>query len=407
MIRKVIIPILFIIFTLLSCADPEAGSDVPEFFNAKEVSAGLFFTAAIKSDGTLWTWGSNEVGLLGIGSNRLSSIIPIKIGDEKWKAVSIKCFHIAAIKNDDTLWAWGYNPFGQLGVGDITNHTSPVKVDEPEGGIHGPWIVVSAGGFHTAAIKSDGTLWAWGDNSSGQLGDGSPTQRRTPVQVKQLVDSVLVIFDDVEAVSTGYEHTVAIKRDGSLYAWGYNVSGLLGVGDTTNHHTSPVKVDEPEGGIHGKWIAVSAGRNCTLAIKADGTLWAWGSNTYGQLGLGDKGQRISPEQVGADRDWEAVSAGLGESGGSKYYTLATKTDGTLWAWGDNTYGQLGLGDTVQRTRPVKVGDKWKAVSAGALHAAAIRKDGVLWAWGNNNFGQLGDATNIDKSIPARVILSDW
>ena len=413
MIKKIIIPILVLTFALASCADPSAGSGVPEFFSGvKEISAGDNHTVAIKTDGTLWAWGDNEYvrnggeyGKLGNGNKPRLTTSPKQVGgDNDWDAVSAGSYHTVAIKNDGTLWAWGNNGIGQLGDNSTTNRGYPTKVNEPSEG-HGIWIAVSAGGNHTLAIKKDGTLWAWGANYSGQLGINRMdiNNRTTPDQVK-IIGIAETADDDWIAVSAGSLHSMAIKSNGELWAWGHNTyGGELGIGNTTDK-ISPVKVNEPSGG-HGIWVAVSAAERHTVAIKEDGTLWAWGNNGYGKLGIGSTGgTHYVPEQVSEPGPWVAVSA-KGDS-----HTVAIKEDSTLWAWGDNSFGQLGngkSGGSEFSAVPVKVGDNWRKISAGYWHTAAIKEDGVLWSWGYNEYGQLGDATVKDKSTPARVILSGW
>ena len=416
MIRKIIMPILALTFALTSCADPSAGSGVPEFFrDVKIVSAGLYHTVAIKTDGTLWAWGNNSSGQLGDGTTFASSI-PVQVSDpdpsKQWIAVSAGAGHTAAIKTDGTLWAWGGNTYGQLGNADSGYYDPPtntkpkyspipVQVSDPDPSKQ--WIAVSASaGMHTIAIKKDGTLWAWGWNSYGKLGDGTTTTRDTPVQVSDPDPSKQWV-----AISAGSYHTAAIKANGTLWAWGIG-GGQLGIG-TGGDSYIPKQVGTAEQKTEGwKWQYVSAGLYHTVAIKTDGTIWAWGANSYGQLGDGTSGSANIPVQVKADAATPftgviAVSAG-------RHHTVAIKKDGTLWAWGDNEYyGQLGIGvsDDNPHPYPVFVGNMWKSVSAANDQTVAIKNDGVLWAWGYNENGQLGDATVKNKFSPVRVILSNW
>jgi C1A family cysteine protease len=193
-------------------------------------------------------------------------------------------------------------------------------------------------------------------------------------------------------IAAGYRHTLAIKSDGSLWAWGSNDFGQLGDGTNTDRN-APVQV-----GTAKDWAAVSAGETHTVALKADGSLWAWGSNDHGgQLGDGTDTNRNIPVRVGNAADWAAVSAGWG-------HTVALKTDGSLWAWGLNSSGQLGDDTDTNRNVPVRVGNAadWTAVLAGGYHNLALKADGSLWAWGYNGYGQLGDGTNTSKNIPVHV-----
>jgi len=278
-------------------------------------------------------------------------------------------YHSLAIKTDGSLWAWGYNGAGQLGDGTTTQRLTPVQVLTEV-------AAVVAGFEHSLAIKTDGSLWAWGVNYYGGLGDGTTTNRSTPVQV----------LTGVAAVSGGGYHSLAIKTDGSLWAWGANVYGQLGDGTRTNRST-PVQV------LTGV-AAVEAGYEHTLALKTDGSLWAWGDNGYGQLGDGTTTDRWTPVHILTGVT--AVSVGW-------YHSLAIKTDGSLWAWGYNGGGQLGDGTTTKRLTPVQVLTGVAAVSAGAVHTLAIKIDGSLWAWGENNDGLLFDGTYTNGLRPFQIL----
>ena len=306
------------------------------------------------------------------------------------RQVSAGSSHTVAIKTDGSLWAWGNNGSGRLGNGTISysyyedgveicvdnDKKKPTRI-----GSDSDWASVSAGGSHTVAIKTDGTLWAWGWNGLGQLGDGTggdkSGNKTTPVQ----------IGTGYTSVSAGSYHTVAIKTDGSLWAWGNNGSGQLG-DSTWESKNIPVQIGQD------KWISVSTGYSYTVAIKTDSTLWAWGANKFGQLGDGtdgggfwgnNSGDKNTPVQIGTG--WASVSA-------DHESTLAIKTNGTLWAWGSNSSGQLGdgtggLGHDINKNTPVQIGMGWASVSAGGSHTVAIKTDGTLWAWGSNRSGQLG------------------
>lgn len=289
------------------------------------------------------------------------------------------------IRLDGSLLAWGQNNHGELGDGTETNRFSPVHI------LPGTtWKAVSAGFRHTVAIKSDGTLWAWGLNTLGQV-DATGGKVLTPKQVGNA--------SDWSMVSAGSDYTLAIKTDGSLWAWGYN--GLAGLGDgTTNSRSTILRVGNDT------WKAVSAGTHC-LGIKTSGTLWAWGPNYAGQLGDGTTVPKLVPTQVGAASNWQTVNTG-------HEFSVALKTDGKLWTWGSAEYGKLGDGitDTEEyREIPAQIGtDSWKDVSAGDDHVLAIKADGTLWAWGNHRQGQLGRgyATSGEALTPVLVSpLTDW
>ena len=337
----------------------------------------------------LWLWGRNIVGQL--GDNTLvnkSSPVQTIAGGTNWKQVSSGYSGIA-IKTDGTLWSWGLNGYGQLGDNTVVTKSSPVQVTG--GGTN--WKTVSGGVHHTAAIKTDGTLWTWGRNNYGQLGTNTITNRSSPGQM------VATVSTNWNKVFSGYSHTAAIKTDGTLWTWGYNYYGQLGINIVSaagKGNSSPVQISG--GGTN--WEQVSGGYNHTTAIKTDGTLWSWGRNSYGQLGLNDITIRSSPVPVtGGGTDWKQVS------GGSNH-TAAIKTDGTLWTWGRNANGQLGDNTIVDKSTPVQVsggGTNWKTVSAGGNNIGAIKTDGTLWTWGQNAFGQLGDNTIVSKSTPVQTI----
>jgi alpha-tubulin suppressor-like RCC1 family protein len=332
-------------------------------------SVGSLQTMAIKRDGTLWGWGYNSYGALGLGDTATRTS-PVQVGALRdWAIVSLGGDNPGfsmGIKTDGTLWAiGGSGKTGQLGTGTGYNGyyiSSPVQV-----GALTTWSKISAGAIgqqsgSVGAIKTDGTLWTWGDNTYGQLGQNHITNRSSPVQVGTQTNW--------SSISSSGWSMYAIKTDGTLWAWGYNGHGELGDGTTTNR-SSPVQV-----GALTNWSLVSAGSYLgysACAIKTDGTLWSWGYNGLGQLGDGTTTSRSSPVQVGTLTNWSKVAI-------CGYYgsAIAIKTDGTLWAWGYNNYGQLGQNDTVDRSSPVQVGalTAWSQVFAGAYDAFALQNQVV-------------------------------
>ncbi|MFZ3089202.1 MAG: Ig-like domain-containing protein, partial [Nitrospirota bacterium] len=354
------------------------------------VAAGTDHTAALKSDGTLWTWGDNSKGQLGNGNTTgTDSNVPVQIGSATdWIAIAAGKDHTLAIKRNGTLWAWGRNYYivtgGQLGLGDKLNRFAPTQV-----GADTNWAHVAAGSYHTVAVKTNGTLWTWGENSQGQLGLNDTAERLFPTQVGT---------DTNWAFSAaGTTYTVAIKTDGTLWTWGENYYGQLGNGDTTGIDIlAPTQI-----GTDTNWAFAACGWYHTVAIKTNGTLWAWGENGFGALGLGDAVSRFIPTQVGTSSNWVYVAAW-------NYHTLGIKNDGTLWAWGYNWAGQLGVGDTVTRRVPTPVGTDtdWAfAAEAGGGHSVAIKRNGTFWTWGSNTDGQLGDGTNVNKLAPTNISIT--
>ena len=355
------------------------------------VAAGRGHTAVISTGGNVWAWGDNYFGQLGNGTNTDSNV-PVKAEDIT-DVVAVAAGgdsegHTVALKNDGTVWAWGYNYFGQLGDGSNTQSNVPVQVE----GLTDV-AAVSAGDRHTVALKEDGTVWAWGGNNYGQLGDGSRTDSNVPVQVE---DENL---DGVIAIAAGPNHTVALKNDGTVWAWGDNTYGILGDGTTTQSNV-PVKAEDITG-----VVAVAAGgkdNEChTVALKEDGTVWAWGNNISGQLGNDSKTHSIVPVQVQNLNGVTAVAAG-------HRYTVALKNDGTVWTWGDNHYGQLGNGESglfsEDKLTPIEASiTDVAAIAAGYHHTVVLKNDGTVWAWGDNHYGQLGDGSNERRENPIRIL----
>jgi alpha-tubulin suppressor-like RCC1 family protein len=351
----------------------------------------------------LYTWGLNTCGRLGDNTVTDRSSPGTVAGQGiTWCMVSAGSSHTAAIKSDGTLWTWGTNSKGQLGTDNTTNRCSPGTV--AGGGTN--WCFVSAGVDWTAAIKTDGTLWTWGYNFRFQLGNGSGSlaclSQVSPAQISG--GGTTWRF-----VAAGEFSGAAIKTDGSMCTWGYNgggiTDGVLGDGTTTNRST-PTTVSG--GGT--TWSTVSMGRAHTVATKTDGTLWTWGFNINGELGTGTTTSRSSPgTTAGGGTNWSCgVAAPL-----QSRMSAALKTDGTLWTWGGNSNGRLGNGTITNRSSPGTTaggGTNWCRISSTAGYGfAAIKTDGTLWTWGGNSNGGLGDGTTTSRSSPGTVIggLSNW
>lgn len=334
--------------------------------------------------GDLLTWGGNAFGQLGEGTTTSrSSPGSVCGGGTTWCIVSLGCLISSAIKSDGTLWTWGNGGVGRLGSGAATDRCSPGTT--AGGGTN--WCGVNSGRDHGIAVKCDGTLWTWGANSDGRLGDGTITNRSSPVTTAGGGTNWC-------AVSAGRGHSVAIKTDGTVWTWGFNQCGQLGDGSVTSR-SSPGTL--AGGGTN--WCAISAGYDHAAAIKTDGSLWVWGKNTSFQLGDASSTNRCSPVTVaGGGTNWRSVSGGYN-------HTSAIKIDGTLWTWGDNTCGLLGDGTTTARCSPVSIaggGTTWTLVESGQCHNVAIKTDGTLWTWGRNDFGQLGTGNTANRCSPGTV-----
>jgi alpha-tubulin suppressor-like RCC1 family protein len=331
------------------------------------------------------------IGFDGNGVKRAYSRMSTVVKNQGWKTVSAGFFHSLGIRSDGSLYAWGFNRLGQLGQGNTMDKNVPARV-----GTKNDWVAVSAGEYHSLALRTDGSLWAWGSNSHGQLGLGDEVTRHLPARVGT--------WNDWIVVAAGRNYSFGIRADGSLWAWGGNDDGQLGVGNITDRNV-PTRV----GIWHtwNDWVAIDAGDSHSLGIRANGSLYAWGENDEGALGLGGISQVTAPTQVGSLQDWKLISAG-------EDHSLGLRGGDLMYAWGENTYGQLGLNDTSDRDTPVKVGtsfswDYWKAISAGDLHSLGIQTDKSLWAWGSNSTGQLGVGGDpAYRNKPVKVgVWNDW
>jgi alpha-tubulin suppressor-like RCC1 family protein len=290
--------------------------------------------------------------------------------------------HTVLSKPDGTVWAWGYNSSGQLGDGSTTERRTPVQVT----GLSNI-VAVAAGQYHTLALGSDGTVWSWGYNSNGQLGTGTTTGRSTPGTVLGL--------PVVVAISAGATHSVALGSDGTIWIWGLNTNGQLGNG-TTTRSLQPIPVTTG-------WIAtaIGAGSSHTLAVRDDGTLWAWGANASGQLGDGTTTQRTLPVQV------SGVAGAVAAVGGS-CHTAVLRNDGRVLTTGCNSSGQLGDNTTTSRQSMALVSTlvNVASVSAGGAFTSALTTAGEVWSWGQNLYGQIGDGTTSNRLVPVRTLTSD-
>jgi alpha-tubulin suppressor-like RCC1 family protein len=450
-------------------------------------SYGLPFAVGIRTDGTLWAWGQNNVGQLGDGT-RTAQSVPEQIGSSSsWSNLAVSDqyavatqtdgslwawgdaptlrngggglspvrldssvgytdlaaapMHALALKSDGTLWIWGYNGF----PGSITSTTpigtAPLLLPQyrstpgpiPPGG----WAQLSTESRHVLAISTAGSLWAWGENNSGELGDATETTRTAPVLIsadtdwRKVVAGTGISFgirtdgtlwewgnlnldrtglafgntcasflapcqvgtaNNWTSVAVGTDHTLGVRSDGTLWAWGDNAKGQLGISGTFGTLV-PVQV-----GTDSNWSAVTASDNFSLAIKTDGSLWSWGDNSKGQLGSGVFGGTVTaPQRVGSTT-WAMVSA-------NSNHVVGVRTDGTLWVWGDDTNSVLGFaagGNAVAGPTQIGTDGDWSTVAAGPTHTVALKSDGSLWAWGDNTTGALGDGTTTNSLVPERI-----
>jgi alpha-tubulin suppressor-like RCC1 family protein len=356
----------------------------------------------VMSDGARWStntlikavsayaWGNGNAGRLGDGT-AVSRSSPVSVvgGYTDWIQVAGGNAHNLGLRANGTAWAWGLGTSGQLGDDTAVTKSSPVSV---VGGFT-DWIQVGAGDTHSLGIRANGTAWAWGRALEGQLGDDTIVAKSSPV-------SVVGGYTDWIQVDGSSLGSLGVRANGTAWAWGNGSFGRLGDG-TTVDKSSPVSV---VGGFT-DWLQVS-GDSHNVGLRANGTVWAWGLGASGQLGNGFILTRSSPVSVvGGFTDWIQVDAGASQS-------LGLRANGTAWAWGGGTSGRLGDGTILNRSSPVSVVGgytDWIQVSAGDTHGLGLRANGTAWAWGLGTLGRLGDNTIVDKSSPVSVVggFTDW
>lgn len=348
--------LLFTLFTLQSNAQCWS-----------KISSGLYHTIAVAGDGTLWTWGYNNVGQLGDGTTT-NKINPTKIGTATdWVSVGAGYYHSFAIKSNGTLWAWGYNNLRQLGNNSTNNSFTPIQI-----GTDTNWLKVSGGEGFSVGLKTDGTLWTWGSDDQGQMGGGLGTQYPIPTQLGTATD-----WSDVDA---GRYHVIALKNN-KIYIWGNNGNGQIGNGGFGAIQSTPHLVVTTG---TANFIKVEAGVNSSLAIKDDNTLWICGL-------VGPTNTSIF-QQFAIPSTWSKVSAGTN-------HVIGVKSDGTLWAWGTNDYGQISQPGFNSVNTPYQVAGTNFSTQIGTniYSSVVLKNDGSLYGFGQNHVGQLGDGSSIGKN----------
>lgn len=371
--------------------DPSGGYPFFQFETKKSITKSgrtgcdLYVRGAMPEIPPQWYgWGENDDGKLGIGSfeENPETLLPVKVSGASWDSLSVYT-HLIALKNG-YLYASGGNWDGELGFSDNVNRNVLTQVGTDK------WKFATAGQWCSFGIKEDGSLWGWGLDEWGKFGLGLEGGR-----------NVFALIDDGDwaFVQSGNQHTLALKSDGTLWGCGNNYYGQLGLGYFSEFLVGVGELT-PVIGSH-TWSQVSSHRNHVLAIKTDGTLWSWGENWHGQLGIGptDDIRVHTPTQIGSDT-WKCVATGY-------YFSIGIKSDGTLWGWGQNSNYQLGVEleeDKLETDVPVQIGtSKWKFVTCGWDHTLAIRDDDTVWGWGANWYGQLGlGATEPDEYLPVQL-----
>jgi alpha-tubulin suppressor-like RCC1 family protein len=332
-----------------------------------------------KEPGAIWTWGSGAAGRLGINQGTLNKSSPIQIPGSQWTHITVGEYHSMAIKSDGTLWGWGTTYRGELGTnnqGPGFAFSSPVQTPGTN------WIcVVAPRGRFTMALKSDNTLWTWGCNGSGQLGDGTTINRSSPVQVPGTA------WNELGGTTI---MGMATKTDGTLWTWGSGYCGMLS-NNSTIGRCSPEQVPGNQ------WVGLACGLFHTSARKTDGTLWAWGAGAVGRLGTGTPIDRSSPNQVPGNQ-WVDVAAG-------NVHGMARKIDGSLWVWGNQIYGMQGVNCSGQSPiiSPVQLPGDWLCITASHHNSFGIKRDNTLWAWGQGTNGLIADdQACVGRSAPFQI-----
>lgn len=350
---------------------------------AQSIAAGYYHTLKVCPDGTVMAFGGNFTGQLGDGTNNNSNV-PITIsGLTGVIAVSAGDNFSMALTSDSTVWTWGNNGSGQLGIGSFESSITPLQVVDLTG-----VVSISAGGSHAIVAKGDGTLWTWGNNNSGQAGDGT-------IGTSSNIPSIVPESANYIKVAAGGNHNLALKNDGTVWAMGSGTTGVLGDG-TNNSSFVPIQTNTLPGVTD-----IASGQNFGMVINSDSTVSAWGYGMSGQLGNGSNTIEYSPVIVNNLTGITNLAQGSFSLCG-----IARKADGTLWVWGNNEYGQLGTGDgsLVSINSPIQlvVPTGMVEIAAGNNHSAATKNDGTTWAWGANQAGQLGSGNNIYSDAPAEI-----
>lgn len=346
------------------------------------VAAGTAFTLALRANGTVWAWGTNLKGQLGNGNKRSSSH-PVQVTGIGGIVTSIAAgdSFTVALTSDKKLWAWGAGGTGALATGDRNSRISAVQVSGlPTVGVR----AVAAGSLHVLALAEDGSVWAWGDNTSGQLGIGTTTDSLTPVKISGL--------SNIVAVSAHQRVNLALDASDRVWAWGRGARGSLGDGTTDDHITPFIVPGLPP------IKEIRAGQVVSVAVaRADGAAWAWGNNEFGQFGDSSYARELSPKPV-------TGLAGLSGFEMGSMHVIARDSGGAVLAWGRNDKGQLGVGDAVDRTVPTTVTGLGSImqVMAGDTHSVAVDSGGTVWAWGASGSGELGDNAVALSNIPTDV-----
>ncbi len=349
------------------------------------LAAGFYHSLLLKSNGSLWSTGWNLYGQLG-NSNYATAYpygtnLPVQMVASNVTAIAVGGGHSLFLKSDGSLWVMGWNAYGQLGDGTTDNGN--YETNRPEQIVASGVAAIAAGLNHSLFLKNNGSLWAMGDNSDGQLGDGTTDNGNYETNRPEQI-----VASGVAAIAAGYRHSLFLMSNGSLWAMGNNAYGQLGDG-TYNNTNQPVQI------VAGNVTAIAAGDQHSLFLKNDGSLWAMGNNRAGQLGDPTVGTTNSPDEI-ATGNVTAIAAGSAHS-------LFLMSNGSLWVMGNNHYGQLGNGTDNNTNSPVQImASGVTAIAAGYGHSLLLKSNGSLWGMGDNLNGQLGNGTYNSTNQPVQI-----
>lgn len=365
-------------------ADAAQSFDAAVPSDARSLSIGLNHTCAIAA-GALYCWGQNDHGQLGLG-DEVSRGRPTRVGGSAdWRDVCGGEEHTCARRDDGTTYCWGKNLHGELGVGDFNQRSLPTRVEAA------PYVHIACGGYNSCGILADGNLQCWGDNFEGKLGLNDPYD--SPDSPLPVTVTGKLSFREV---ALGQGNTCGITREGALYCWGRNTDGQGGTTPEMLQLRAPTRV-----GTSSDYKRVATAMRHTCAVKVDGRLFCWGTDTEGSLGLGVAAEtrKNAPLQVGTDADWADVRV-------QWFHSCGLRTSGAIYCWGRGQEGQLGLGDIEPRNTPARTGSAsdWTSVTTGKFHSCGLRTAGA-YCWGINDDGvQLGLGDTERRYEPTEVQL---
>jgi alpha-tubulin suppressor-like RCC1 family protein len=349
------------------------------------VAAGAYHSLMLRKTGTVWAWGQNQYGQLGTSGVPTVVTTPTPVASlPAVKAIATGIGHSLALDLDGQVWAWGQNASGQVGLGSAVG-TVPMPTKVP--GLTGIQRIAASGNY-SLALDSDGQVWAWGQNTSGQVGTGTPSIAvPLPVRVTGL--------PAIRAIAAGLNHVLALDTAGGVWAWGQNTSGQVGTGATSTTVLTPTRMASLP---RARAIAAGAGHSLVLE-EPSGNVWAWGQNNFGQVGGLGTASILVPALVSGMSGATSIVAG-------HYFSMAILGNGSVKTWGQNTSGQLGNGTTETSPESVEVTDLGdaKAIAAGAQHALTLRPGCPVWAWGSNGQGQLGNGTTANSSTMVQSLV---